>query len=67
MKTSTALLLASLIAAPIAGCAHQGSDACDGFSAIYLSAGDQLTPETKKQLVKHNEYGEQACGWRPAK
>lgn len=27
---------------------------------------DAMSTETQRQMVAHNEFGEQQCGWKPA-
>ncbi len=69
MRTLTALLLMTLIGVSLAGCASFDKKGCDGFKPIYITQTDALTmdPETKKQIVAHNEYGEKRCKWKAAR
>lgn len=51
-----------------AGCATTtGGDFCDVASAIRPSTADALTDGTTEQILKHNRYGAQACGWKGGK
>ena len=53
-----------LIVALLSGCATSGhGDFCDTASPIYLTYFDTLTPDTARQILKHNETGEALCGW----
>ncbi len=48
-----------------AGCATTtGGNFCDVASAIRPSVEDRLTEGTAEQILKHNRYGAQACGWK---
>lgn len=38
---------------------------CDYAEPIFYSRKDDLTPETKRQIVRHNEVGELLCKWKP--
>ncbi len=52
----------------VAGCAQVPSpeiDPCLWANPIRPSDEDQLTDKTTKQILVHNEMGEQFCGWRP--
>ena len=57
----------ALTAALTAGCATSPvfKDDCDWAKPILPSKADVLTPETKRQILAHNETGEKLCGWRP--
>ena len=49
----------------IAGCATTPSgDFCDIASPIRPSVSDTLTDGTAEQILKHNRFGAQACGWK---
>jgi hypothetical protein len=40
--------------------------ACDWDEAIYIDPiNDKLTPETYRQIDKHNRTGADRCGWKP--
>ncbi|QOZ25266.1 hypothetical protein XH93_17980 [Bradyrhizobium sp. CCBAU 51753] len=43
------------LAISLSGC---GGSVCTGWSAIYVSKDDRLTPGTSKAILGHNEYGE---------
>lgn len=53
----------TLTASTIAGCAVTG-DFCYVATAIRPSAEDRVTNDTKRQIVKHNTYGADHCGWK---
>jgi hypothetical protein len=61
------LAVAISIAAAAAGCAMNRGSACDGWSPIIVSSQDWsgLSDDAKLKLTKHNEHGENVCGWRP--
>lgn len=56
-----------LIGVSISGCATNPifKDDCDWAQPILPSRSDVLTPETKRQILAHNEAGEKLCGWKP--
>jgi hypothetical protein len=56
-----------LIGVSIGGCATSPifKDDCDWARPILPSRSDVLTPETKRQILAHNQAGEKLCGWRP--
>ncbi|WP_198010727.1 hypothetical protein [Kaistia granuli] len=37
---------------------------CDTSRPIRPSVDDQFTDGTARQILKHNTYGAQACGWK---
>jgi hypothetical protein len=43
--------------------ATPGIQFCDVSNPIYLSRHDELTPETKRQILAHDKTGETICGW----
>jgi hypothetical protein len=58
----------SVIAVLIAGCGIDpgATDvACDWAAPIRPSRADQLTEDTARQILIHNETGARICGWRP--
>lgn len=63
------LTLTFLSVAMISGCVTKPdarppvSGFCDYAEPIYYSREDNLTPETKRQIVRHDEVGELLCGW----
>lgn len=44
--------------------APRASGFCDTSSPIRPSVEDRLTEGTARQILKHNSYGAQACGWK---
>ncbi len=55
--------LLTLVAGCLAGCGTAGNF-CDVAAPILPSVEDRLTEGTKRQILKHDSYGEQACGWK---
>ena len=56
-----------LTSACLAGCAGRNAgDFCDVSSAIRPSAAAAavMDVQDKAAILKHNEYGAKACGWR---
>ena len=50
----------------MAGCVTTvNGDFCDTSSPIRPSVEDRLTDGTASQILKHNTYGAQNCGWKP--
>ena len=47
------------------GCATSGAVTKDCLFAepIYISKKDVLTPETARQILRHNEIGMNVCEW----
>lgn len=65
----TRWIMTALIASLISGCASEPviqGDFCDHARAIFPSRDDVLTPETKRQILFHDELGAALCGWTPA-
>lgn len=58
------MILALSISAFAAGCASVGNF-CDVSSAYPATEGTNYSAGEQGWIVSHNEYGEQACGWRP--
>jgi len=48
-----------------AGCATVGGDYCQVARAIRPSVEDQMTPETKRQILAENSKLAKLCGVRP--
>jgi len=50
----------------LVGCATT-ADGCAGTRAIRPSASDvaAMSVETKREIVEHNLWGAQHCGWKP--
>jgi hypothetical protein len=66
--TLTLCLRLSAIVVLIAGCGIDpgATDvACDWAAPIRPSHADQLTEDTARQILIHNEIGVRICGWRP--
>ena len=55
--------LLTLMTGLLAGCVTAG-DFCDVAVPIRPSVDDRLTEGTARQILKHDSYGAQACGWR---
>lgn len=55
----------TLISVSIAGCAT--TDGCTRFKPMRPSANDAkvISDGFKRQIVAHNETGEEHCGWKP--
>jgi len=48
------------------GCAATGGGAvCDVLRPVFVDEADQLTDQTARQLLAHNETWERLCGPRP--
>lgn len=56
--------LLTLILSWLAGCVTVG-DFCDVSDPIRPSAEDRLTEDLSRQILKHDRYGAEACGWKP--
>ena len=59
--------LLSVTVALLAGCATDGlfQTDCDWAAPIRPSRADQLTDDTARQILVHNETGARLCGWGP--
>lgn len=69
MKSLRCLTL-MLISGFLIGCATKYEPApapafCTIGRAIYPSHEDVMTPETKRQILAHDELGARLCGWGP--
>lgn len=67
---STSLVLLMLISASLVGCARQTiGDFCDVSNPIRVSpqTAASMSQAEKRDVLKHNEYGERACGWRASR
>ena len=61
-----ALALTLLMTVSMSGCVTaSGGSYCDIARAIRPSVVDQLTPETKRQILRENEKLAKLCGVRP--
>lgn len=60
----TALLLVSLTLLGACTTAGPGIDVCGPWRPILVSRQDQLTDQTARQILAHNETGERLCHWR---
>lgn len=61
------MLLLISITACLAGCAKTVGDFCD-VSKPFRPTADAvaaMSDREKADILKHNEYGEEACGWKP--
>ncbi|GGJ14670.1 hypothetical protein GCM10011320_22400 [Neoroseomonas lacus] len=47
----------------LTSCAGTGSEGCDAWQPILVSASDGLTPDTARQILAHNRTGRRLCGW----
>lgn len=67
MKLINSLMVVPLIVLNLTGCGVTKIEAAPSFCstarAIYVSADDQLTDETARQMLSHNEIGKRICGW----
>lgn len=66
MRKSISLALLTLTSIWLAGCATAG-DFCDVAAPIRPSVDDRLTDGTKRQILKHDAYGAEVCGWKVSK
>ncbi|CAM6645456.1 Lipoprotein [Klebsiella pneumoniae] len=58
MPLTVSLLLTGCVIKP-----QQGLLFCETANPIYLSKEDQLTQESKRQILAHDIVGERVCGW----
>lgn len=61
MRTSALIVMAMLLAA----CSSTAGNFCAVSQPIRPSASDTLTDDTARQVLTHNQYGAEVCGWRP--
>ncbi len=54
----------ALIVVLLSGCATSGSY-CDIARPVRPSVEDQMTPETKRQILTENEKRQMLCGVKP--
>jgi len=66
-KKPAKVLTACLMATLLSSCESLGSASCLQFTAVYISAQDQLTDSTARQILANNEVGKDQCGWKPTK
>lgn len=61
------MLLLISISACLGGCAKMAGDFCDVARPIKPTADAvaAMSDREKADIIKHNEYGEVTCGWRP--
>lgn len=59
------ILIASLMSACVTGSRTSGW--CDLNSPRYITAktASVLTKEEKTEIIVHNEFGKERCGWKP--
>lgn len=62
---SLALILTVLTAVFLSGCATTSAEYCDVARPIRPSFADQLTDETKRQILTENEKLAAICGVTP--
>ena len=63
----TAWMLLLWTSVVVAGCATPTPDWCDTNEAWRLTSDewDAAGDDLRRQIVVHNEYGEELCGWEP--
>lgn len=53
----------------LASCVPNGSvptnDFCSQAHAIYTNKADKISPDTAREILAYNNYGEVLCGWSP--
>ena len=56
-------MIVCLTAALLTGCASTGrvTNFCDLAAPVYISKQDQLTDETARQILTHNEIWQRVC------
>lgn len=61
------IVLAAMIStlALTAGCVTSGGSYCDIARSVYISKADQMTEETKRQILRENEKVAGLCGVKP--
>ncbi len=64
MKRLMALGLILCATSLASGCVTARASFCDTSRPIRPSVDDQFTDGTARQILKHNTYGAQACGWK---
>lgn len=49
-----------------AGCATNGveNSYCSIAKPIYITQGDELTDDTAREILDHDEVGAKLCGWK---
>jgi hypothetical protein len=60
-------LIAVLIAMALAGCTTTAGDFCDVAKPMRPSqaALDAMDGQEVNDMLRHNLYGQRACGWQP--
>ncbi len=63
------LLILSLTAVLLSGCASQTSNFCKTETPYYYTEKEYKTwsRETKERIVSHNEFGAKQCNWKPVR
>lgn len=65
-RKSISLSMLCLIMLLLSSC--QNGERVDAFcfssAPIYLHNSDQLSSATTKEILKHDKYGEDHCGWK---
>lgn len=66
MTTFLKCLLLIAAASFLAGCATNKGSLCDGWKPIRPTAAEvnDLTDGTVHQILAHNRFGQQNCGWK---
>ena len=59
------MMMLAWLAVSLAGCGIKIGTECDWAAPIRPSLADQLTPDTQRQILAHNETGSKLCGWQP--
>lgn len=59
------MMMLAWLAVSLAGCGIKIGTECDWAAPIRPSRSDQLTPDTQRQILAHNETGAKLCGWQP--
>lgn len=58
-------MMLAWLAGSLAGCGISFGAECDWAAPIRPSLADQLTSDTQRQILAHNETGSKLCGWQP--
>lgn len=65
LKTWLPIPVGILILLLLASCSHAGNENsfCLIANPILVGDGDELTPETAREILEHNRIGHAVCGW----
>ena len=58
-------MCALIAGAVLSGCTTVAGNFCDVTTAYRPEQGEVYGEKNKRWIVSFNEYGEQACGWKP--